>query len=98
MGRYTYLGPADNFILDDKLYHPGEAISMPEDQKINHELNGHRFAESNEAEIAVAIASTPAPRAETLPRGDRGEVIDVARPRGAPPVGPLPAPAVPESK
>lgn len=85
MASFTYLGPADNLLSADgkRAYHPGDSVPLSQDAKIMLELHGHRFAESDETAIAVAVASQAAVPGETLPRGDRGEVLDIpdARPQ-----------------
>lgn len=84
MANAVYTGPADHLIVDGKLYHPGDAVPVSADQRASLELNGHRFADSSEADIAQAIAERPAPAADSAPRDDRGAPMQMPNARRAP--------------
>lgn len=73
----TYRGPSDNLIVSGKLYHVGDTVPLGKDERRSLELTGHRFDDTDFADVAFDRASRPGPAAETAPRGDRGEVIDV---------------------
>ena len=80
----VYSGPADNLIINEKLYHPGDAVPMSADQRAWHELNGHRFEDSDEADIAARTAARPMAQPDTRPRDDRGAPIDMPDAKRAP--------------
>jgi hypothetical protein len=42
-----YLGPADNFIVGDKVYKPGQVVPLSKEEREHHALHGHRFADVN---------------------------------------------------
>lgn len=84
MANSTYVGPADNLIVGDKLYHPGDAVSLDKDARASLELNGHRFTDSDADEIAARIAAQPATPVDIRPRDDRGAPIDMDDARRAP--------------
>jgi hypothetical protein len=83
-GNPVYVGPADNLIVADKLYHPGDAVPLDKDARANLELNGHRFSDSDAGDIAARIAAHPGAAPDTRPRGDRGEVLEMDDARKAP--------------
>lgn len=84
MATHIYSGPADHLIVDGKLYHPGDAVPVTADQRASLELNGHRFADSDEAAVAQAIAERPAPVPDSMPRDDRGAPMVMPDARKAP--------------
>lgn len=84
MANSVYTGPADNLIVADKLYHPGDAVPLSADARANLELNGHRFTDSDADEIAARIAAQPGPAADTRPRDNRGAPMDLSDARKAP--------------
>lgn len=84
MATSIYRGPADNLIVGDKLYHPGDAVPMSKDERAWHELNGHRFTDSDEQEIARNVAARPMAAPDTRPRDDRGAPIDMPDAKRAP--------------
>jgi hypothetical protein len=75
----TYLSPADNLIVDGKAYRPGDNVPVAGDVRTSLEVAGHRFEDSDEAEIASAtvdaqaalMTATPAP-----PIDDRGAPVE----------------------
>lgn len=84
MAANVYVGPADNLIVDGKLYHPGDSVPLDKEARANLELNGHRFADTDADEVAARIAAQPAPAADTRPRDDRGAPIEMSDARRAP--------------
>lgn len=73
---YKYLGPSDVFIFDDKAYKQGDEIPISQALARHHVINGHRFEEVPEETPALAPVAVAAE-----PKGDQGEVLDVAEPR-----------------
>lgn len=84
MANSVYAGPADNLIVGDKLYHPGDAVPMSADERANLELNGHRFTDTDADEVAARVAAQPGNPGDTRPRDDRGAPMDMTDARKAP--------------
>lgn len=93
MANVVYSGPADNLIVGGKLYHPGDSVPLEKDARAALELNGHRFADSDEQSIAQEIAARPPAAPDTRPRDDRGAVMDMPDARKAPAAPEMAAPA-----
>lgn len=68
-----YLGPADVFIVGDKLYHPGDTVPLSKDAREHHALHGHRFEDVNP--LGDLLEAAPPVSPEPLPRDERGAIV-----------------------
>lgn len=91
MSSYELVSGTDNLILDGRAYRVGDSVPLSKDQKASLERSGHRFADTDPDAVAAAIAEAPPVLAETMPRGDRGEVLDLPAPRQRATAAPAPA-------
>lgn len=80
MASSTYLGPADNLFVGDKLYHPGDTIPLSDAARRHLEINGHRFSDTDADAVALAAASMAPIAVDTRPRDDRGAPVEVPTP------------------
>lgn len=71
MANVKYLGPADSFIVGDKVYHPGDPVPMSKELREHHALHGHRFEDVNPT---GDLAEAPLPT-ETAAKDDSGAPI-----------------------
>lgn len=82
----TYLSPADSLIVDGKLYRPGDNVPLGDDLKTALEVAGHRFENSDEAEIQSATVDAQAAMMTAEPpppMDDRGAPVEQPEARSA---------------
>lgn len=76
----TYSGPADNLILNDQAYHPGDEVPISAEQQAALESTGHVFSDTDLDAVAAANMSMPLAPLDTAPRDARGAPITFERP------------------